>query len=80
MKFEGMFSLRGVAKEGRAPEEVEQALYAEIERLRTELVDPRELQKVKNQKRRVELPPAPVQLHVDEPAARPRGLARLGND
>ena len=49
MKFEGMFSLRGVAKEGRTPEEVEQALYAEIERLRTELVDPRELQKVKNQ-------------------------------
>ena len=49
MKFEGMFSLRGTAKEGRTPEEVEQALYAEIERLGTEPVDPRELQKVKNQ-------------------------------
>ena len=49
LKFEGMFSLRGTAKEGRTPEEVEQALYAEIERLKTEPVDPRELQKVKNQ-------------------------------
>ena len=49
MKFEGMFSLRGTAKEGRTPEEVEQAIYAEIERLKTELVEPRELQKVKNQ-------------------------------
>ena len=49
MKFEGMFSLGGTAKDGRTPEEVEQALYAEIERLKTELVEPRELQKVKNQ-------------------------------
>lgn len=49
MKFEGMFSLSGVAKDGRTPEEVEQALYAEIERLKTQLVEPRELQKVKNQ-------------------------------
>ena len=49
MKFEGTFSLRGTAKAGRTPEEVEQALYAEIERLKTEPVDPRELQKVKNQ-------------------------------
>ena len=48
-KFEGMFELRGTAKQGRTPEEVEAALYAEIERLQTELVDPRELQKVKNQ-------------------------------
>ena len=49
MKFEGMFTLDGTAKDGRTPEEVEQALYAEIERLQTELVEPRELQKVKNQ-------------------------------
>ena len=48
-KFEGMFELRGTAAEGHAPEEVEQALYAEMERLKTESVDPRELQKVKNQ-------------------------------
>ena len=48
-KFEGLFELRGVAAEGHTPEEVEQALYAEIERLKTEPVDPRELQKVKNQ-------------------------------
>ncbi len=48
-KFEGMFELRGTAAEGHAPEEVEQALYAEIERLKTEPVDPRELRKVKNQ-------------------------------
>ncbi len=49
MKFEGMFSLAGVAKDGRTPEEVEQALYSEIERLKTQLIEPRELQKVKNQ-------------------------------
>ncbi len=48
-KFEGMFELRGTAAEGHAPEEVEQALYLEMERLKTEPVDPRELQKVKNQ-------------------------------
>ena len=48
-KFEGMFELRGIAAEGHTPEEVEQALYAEMERLKTEPVDARELQKVKNQ-------------------------------
>lgn len=48
-KFEGMFELHGIAKEGRTPEDVETALYAEIQRLRTGLVEERELQKVKNQ-------------------------------
>ena len=38
LKFEGMFELRGTAKQGRIPEEVEQALYAELERLQTEPV------------------------------------------
>src|SRR4030095_14816742 len=36
-------------KHGKSPEEVEQALYKEIERMQKELVDARELQKVKNQ-------------------------------
>ncbi len=48
-KYEGMFELRGTARQGRTPEEVEQALYAELERLKTEPVGDRELQKVKNQ-------------------------------
>ena len=48
-KFEGMFELSGTAKQGRTPEEVEQAIYAELERLKTEPVGSRELQKVKNQ-------------------------------
>jgi hypothetical protein len=48
-KFEGMFELNGVAKDGHTPEDVEAALYAELERLKTELVEERELQKVKNQ-------------------------------
>lgn len=48
-KYEGMFELRGTAMRERTPEEVEQALYAELERLKTELVGDRELQKVKNQ-------------------------------
>ena len=41
--------LSGVAKPGKTPEEVEQALYKEIERMQKELVDANELQKVKNQ-------------------------------
>ena len=48
-QFEGMFELRGTARQGRTPEEVEEAIYAEIERLQTEPVGERELQKVKNQ-------------------------------
>ena len=48
-KFEGMFQLRGTAAQDHTPEEVEQALYAEMELLKTEPVTARELQKVKNQ-------------------------------
>ena len=48
-KFEGMFEIRGTARQGRTPEEVEQSIYAELERLQTEPVGGRELQKVKNQ-------------------------------
>lgn len=48
-KYEGLFEVTGVAKPGKTPEEVEQALYKELERLQKELVDANELQKVKNQ-------------------------------
>ncbi len=48
-KYEGLFELSGVAKPGKTPEDVEQALYKEIEKLKTELVSTDELQKVKNQ-------------------------------
>jgi predicted Zn-dependent peptidase len=48
-KYEGLFELSGVAKPGKTPEEVEQALYREIEKLQKELVGSEELQKVKNQ-------------------------------
>jgi predicted Zn-dependent peptidase len=48
-KYEGLFEVSGVAKPGKTPEEVEQALYKEIEKLQKELVDANELQKVKNQ-------------------------------
>ena len=48
-QFEGMFELRGTARQGRTPEEVEQSLYTELERLKTEPIGDRELQKVKNQ-------------------------------
>lgn len=48
-KYEGYFQVSGVAKPGKTPEEVEQALYKEIERIQKELVDAQELQKVKNQ-------------------------------
>lgn len=48
-KYEGLFELSGVAKPGKQPEEVEGALYKEIERMQKEPVDDKELQKVKNQ-------------------------------
>ena len=48
-KYEGSFELRGTAKPGHTPEEVEQALYKEIERLQKEPLPDEELQKVKNQ-------------------------------
>jgi predicted Zn-dependent peptidase len=48
-KWEGYFMLSGVAKPGSQPEQVEQALYKEIEKLQKEKVPERELQKVKNQ-------------------------------
>ena len=48
MKWEGYFELGGVAKPGNTPEQVEQALYKEIEKLQKEKVGERELQKVKN--------------------------------
>ena len=48
-KYEGLFEISAVAKPGKTPEEVEQALYKEIERMQKELVDANELQKVKNQ-------------------------------
>lgn len=48
-KWEGFFPLGGVAKPGHTPDDVEQALYREIEKIQREKVGGRELQKVKNQ-------------------------------
>jgi predicted Zn-dependent peptidase len=48
-KYEGFFEFRGAVKTGKTPEQVEQAIYKEIEKLQTEPVPERELQKVKNQ-------------------------------
>jgi predicted Zn-dependent peptidase len=48
LKWEGYFGLSGVARPGQTPEQVEEALYKEIEKLQTTKVDDRELQKVKN--------------------------------
>ena len=47
-KWAGMFNAGGEAREGHTPEEVEKGIYAELERLKTELVPAAELQKVKN--------------------------------
>ncbi len=43
------FALYASSLPGKKVEELEQALYAEVERLKTELVSPRELEKAKNQ-------------------------------
>ena len=48
MKWEGFFNAGGEAKEGHKPEEVERGIYDNLEKLKTEIVPPEELQKVKN--------------------------------
>jgi len=47
-KWAGLFNAGGEAKDGKKPEEVEAAIYAEIEKLQREEVPAEELQKVKN--------------------------------
>jgi predicted Zn-dependent peptidase len=47
-KYEGLFSLQADCKEGHTPDELEKALYAEIEKLQKEPVSADELQKVRN--------------------------------
>ena len=47
-KYEGLFQVHAECKEGHAPEELEKAVYAELERLQREPVTADELQKVKN--------------------------------
>jgi predicted Zn-dependent peptidase len=48
-KWAGLFDISGEAKDGKTPEEVEQGIYAEIEKLKKEEVPAQELQKVKNE-------------------------------
>ncbi|HVR76181.1 MAG TPA: pitrilysin family protein [Planctomycetota bacterium] len=50
LKYEGYFEVEGIAKPGKTPEDVEKALHAEIEKLKTEPVPERELRKVKNER------------------------------
>ncbi len=47
-KWAGSFSITGIAKQGKTPEELEQAIYRELERLREAPIGDRELQKIKN--------------------------------
>lgn len=47
-KWAGTFGVSGEASEGRTPEEVERAIYQELDRLKAEDVPSEELQKVKN--------------------------------
>ena len=48
-KYEGYFEFRAVAKPGKTPEQVEEAIYKEIEKFQNEKVEEREMRKVKNQ-------------------------------
>jgi predicted Zn-dependent peptidase len=48
-KYEGVFQVETTVKDGKEPAAVEQAIYEEMEKLKTELVPADELQKVKNQ-------------------------------
>ena len=47
-KYAGLFNIGGEAREGHSPEEVEKAIYAEVEKLQKDEVPDQELQKVKN--------------------------------
>lgn len=47
-KWSGLFGISGEAKDGHTPEEVEQAIYAELDKLKNEDIPENELQKVKN--------------------------------
>ncbi len=47
-KWAGSFSITGIAKPGHTPEELEQAIYRELDRLRKNPLEDRELQKIKN--------------------------------
>ena len=47
-KWAGLFNASAEAKAGHTPEEVEQAIYVELEKLKRELAPHEELQKVKN--------------------------------
>lgn len=47
-KWAGVFNAGGEAKDGHTPEEVEKAIYAELDKLKNEEVPAEELQKVKN--------------------------------
>jgi predicted Zn-dependent peptidase len=47
-KYAGEFGVEAQVKDGRAPEETERAIYAELDRLKKDLVPAEELQKVKN--------------------------------
>ena len=47
-KWAGLFYISGEAKDGHSPEEVEQAIYAELDKLKQDDLPPEELQKVKN--------------------------------
>jgi predicted Zn-dependent peptidase len=47
-KLAGLFVISGEAKEGHTPQEVEQAIYEELEKLKQTEVPAEELQKVKN--------------------------------
>jgi len=48
-KWAGLFDIEGEAAEGHTPEEVETAVYAELDKLKKDEVPAAELQKVKNQ-------------------------------
>jgi predicted Zn-dependent peptidase len=47
-KYEGLFQIQADCKEGHTPEELETAIYSELEKLQKEPVAADELQKVKN--------------------------------
>jgi predicted Zn-dependent peptidase len=47
-KWAGFFNAGGEAKDGHTPQDVEQGIYAELDRIKSEAVPGEELQKVKN--------------------------------
>ncbi len=80
LKYEGYFEMNGVAKPGRKPEEVEQALYKEIEKIQKDGRARAGVAEGEEPVRGEHLPRPAIELRPDGATAAARRQPRLGHD